>query len=287
MRNKKSVTILVLLISILGVIAALGGILPKGGGGEYLYESIRGQVVSIYGKGLYHHMSADVAIQGIAQDYVTLFIAIPFMLLALCRSLRGSLKWRFMLAGSLNYIFLTYLFYMNMAMYNQMFLVYITLTGLSFFAFVITLLSFDLQGINDRFNKKTPTKFIGGFLIFNSIIMALLWLEVIVPPLIDGSIVPVEVQHYTTLTVQAFDLSLFLPFSFVSGLLLVRKNRYGFLFAPVYLVFLSLLMVALIAKVVAMAMAGVNVVPAIFIISCIALTAITCGAILIKNINEN
>lgn len=33
-----------------------------------------------------------------------------------------------------------------------------------------------------------------------------LWLGVVVPPLVDGSIYPKELQHYTTLVVQGFDL---------------------------------------------------------------------------------
>ncbi len=287
MQNKKIISTLVIFICFFAIIATLAGILSKGGSGEYEFKSIHGQTVTIYGKGLYQHMSADVAIQGIAQDYVTLLIAIPFLLFALYRSRTGLLRGKFMLAGVLNYIFLTYLFYMNMAIYNSMFLVYVTLTGLSFFALVLTLISIETNVLLSIFNKNTPVKFIGGFLIFNAISIALLWLSVVVPPLLDMSIVPLAVQHYTTLTVQAFDLSLFLPISFVAGFLLIRKNKFGYLTAPVYLVFLSLLMTALIAKIIAMAMAGVNVFPAIIIIPCIALVAIVCGVILIKNINEN
>ncbi|HCE54832.1 MAG TPA: hypothetical protein DER05_07430 [Lutibacter sp.] len=286
MKNKKVITILVILIAILSLIATLTGIFSKGGSGEYEYKSIRGQTVKIYGEGVYHHMSSDVAIQGIAQDYVTLLIGIPFLLLALNRFRTQSLKGKFLLAGVLNYTFLTYLFYMNMAMYNSLFLVYVALTGLSFFALVLTLLSVETDQLPDIFNKNTPVKFIGGFLIFNAVSIALLWLGVVVPPLLDKSIVPLAVQHYTTLNVQAFDLSLFLPISFVAGLLLIRKSKFGYLIAPVYLIFLSMLMIALIAKIIAMALSGVNVIPAIFFIPCIAVVAMVCSIILLKNIKS-
>lgn len=73
MQNKKVISILIILIAMFAVIATLAGIFSTGGSGEYEYKSIRGQTVTIYGEGLYKHMSADVAIQGIAQDYVTLF----------------------------------------------------------------------------------------------------------------------------------------------------------------------------------------------------------------------
>lgn len=287
MKNTKTITTLVLLTALLAAIAAAAGVFTTQGSGSFEFKTIHDQMVTIYGKGLYQYMSADVAIQGIAQDYITLFLAIPLLLLSLFWARKGSLKGRFILAGTIGYIFLTYLFYMNMAMYNSLFLVYVSLTGLTFFALVLTLLSININQLPQVFNKPLPTKFIGGFLIFNASCIALLWMSVVVPPLIDKTIVPLSVQHYTTLTVQAFDLSLFLPISFVSGLLLIRKHKFGFLMAPVYLVFLSLLMTALIAKIVAMALAGVNVVPAIVIIPCIAFVSIGCGFILIRNINMN
>lgn len=287
MQYKKTISTLVTCIALLASIAAAVGIFTSQGSGSYEFKTIHGQTVTIYGKGLYRHMSADVAIQGIAQDYITLFLAAPLLLMALFWARRGSLKGKFILAGTLGYVFLTYLFYMNMAMYNSFFLVYVCLTGLSFFALALTLLSININQIPQVFSKPVPIKFIGGFLIFNSLCITLLWLSVVVPPLVDKTIVPLAVQHYTTLTVQAFDLSLFLPISFVSGLLLIKKHKFGFLMAPVYLVFLSLLMTALIAKIVAMALAGVNVIPAIVIIPFIALISIGCGFILIKNINLN
>ena len=287
MKNTKTITTLVLLTALLAAIAAAAGVFTTQGSGSFEFKTIHDQMVTIYGKGLYQYMSADVAIQGIAQDYITLFLAIPLLLLSLFWARKGSLKGRFILAGTIGYIFLTYLFYMNMAMYNSLFLVYVSLTGLTFFALVLTLLSININQLPQVFNKPLPTKFIGGFLIFNASCIALLWMSVVVPPLIDKTIVPLSVQHYTTLTVQAFDLSLFLLISFVLGLLLIRKHKFGFLMAPVYLVFLSLLMTALIAKIVAMALAGVNVVPAIVIIPCIAFVSIGCGFILIRNINMN
>ena len=287
MKNTKTITILVLLIALLAAIAAAAGILTNQGSGSYEFKTIHDQTVTIYGKGLYQHMSADVAIQGIAQDYITMLLAIPLLLLSLFWARKGSLKGRFILAGTIGYIFLTYLFYMNMAMYNSFFVVYVSLTGLTFFALVLTLLSININQLPQVFNKPLPTTFIGSFLILNALCIALLWLSVVVPPLIDKTIVPLSVQHYTTLTVQAFDLSLFLPISFVSGLLLIRKHKFGFLMAPVYLIFLTLLMTALIAKIVAMDLAGVNVVPAIFIIPCIAIVSIGCVYILIRNINMN
>ena len=129
MKNKKVISVLVIVVAIIAIIAASSGIFSHGGNGQYDYQSIRGKTVTIYGDGLYRHMSADVAIQGIAQDYVTLFLAVPLLLISLIFAIKGSLRSRFLLAGILNYFLLTYLFYLEMAMYNEMFLAYVILTG--------------------------------------------------------------------------------------------------------------------------------------------------------------
>ncbi len=286
-KNKKNITILVLLIAFIAGIASSAGIYTNSGNGTYEYLSIRGKSIQIYGKGLYHHMSSDVAIQGIAQDYITLFIAIPLLLIALYFAWKGSLRGRFVLAGVLYYFFVTYIMYLEIAMYNAMFLGYVLLIGCSFFAIAILLLSFHTERLPLAFNESTPVKFTGGFLIFNSIMIGLLWLSVVIPPLIDGSIIPDSVQHYSTLTVQGLDLALFLPIGLVSGALLRKRNPLGYLLGTINLIFLPILMTALTAKLIAMAHHGVNVIPAVFIIPVILAISAICGILLLKNIKVN
>lgn len=292
MKNRKTIVVLVIIIILFSFIASLSGILTSKNfdGYQYEFQSIHGQIVDVFGKGVYQHMSSDVAIQGIAQDYVTLFIGLPVLLFVLFLTRKNTLKSKLLLAGILCYFFLTYLFYMNMAMYNSLFLIYIVLTGSTFFALTLTLLSIDLNTLPFMFRSITPTKFIGGFLMFTASIIALLWLSILVPPLIDNSIIPQSVEHYTTLTVQGFDLSLFHPITFISGYLLVKKKNFGYLLAPVMLVFLSLLMIALVAKIIAISISGGNVMPAVIIVPVISIIALLSAFLIFKNIiktNEN
>ncbi len=231
-------------------------------------------------------MSADVAIQGIAQDYVTLFIGIPLLLIALQGYRKNSIRAHFVLTGILGYFFVTFLFYTAMGMYNIMFLGYVTLLGSSFFSLFLSLSALDISKIPQYFSKKTPNKFVGRFLIFNSTAISFLWLSIIIPPLFDGTIYPVDLKHYTTLIVQGFDLGLLLPVCFVVGLLLVKRKPTGYLFATTYIVFLSLLMTALTAKIIAMAMNDVNVIPVIFIIPTLNIITIICVYLMITNIQN-
>lgn len=287
MRYKNSVTVLSAIIIVLAIIAASVGIFSSGGSGPYEIESVRGEMVTVYGEGIYKHMSVDVAPQGIAQDYITLFIGVPLLFIALVWARKGSIKGRFLLAGTLGYFLVTYLFYLVMGMYNILFLVYTALLGTTFFAFAQTLLSFDLSTLSNRFDASTPVKWLGGFLIFNSIAIGLMWLGVVGPPLLDGSVIPVQVEHYTTLIVQGLDLGLLLPLSFVAGLLFMQKRPFGYLLTPVYYVFLSILMTALTAKIIAMGMLGQNIIPAIIIIPLVNLIAIAGSVVILKHMAES
>ncbi|MGM0462809.1 MAG: hypothetical protein ACQEQ4_10385 [Fibrobacterota bacterium] len=213
-------------IALLSGVAASIGIFYHGGGGSFVYHSIRGHDVMIFGKGLYRHMPVDVAVQGIGQDYVTLFIAIPLLLLSLIGYRKKSIRSLFLLSGVLGYFLVTYLFYTAMAMYNFMFLCYVALLGLSFFGVCISARALEFSD-TFHFSEKTPAKAVGVFLMFNAISIAFLWLGIVVQPLIEGSIYPVELNHFTTLIVQGFDLGVLLPISFVIGFMLFRKKKIG------------------------------------------------------------
>ncbi len=287
MKNKKIINLLVFLIIPAALLAAGLGIKPaKELPRHYQYQSIRGEEVLIYGKGLYRHMSAEVGPQGIAQDYVTFFVAVPLLTIALFWANKGSLKGRFLLSGTLAYFLITYLFYLMMAMYNALFLLYAFLLSASFFTFSLTLLSFDLKGLSQKFTSQTPIKLIGGFLVFNSSTIGSLWLSLVLPPLFDGSIIPVEVEHYTTLVVQGLDLALLLPLAFVTGWLLIKRQPWGYLLGPICTIFLSLMMLALTAKIIVMGLLYYNIVPAIFIIPAFLGLAVLSSILLLKNIKE-
>lgn len=284
MRNRTIVLVLGILIALGAAAASIAGIFTHGGSGPETIRSFRGYDVELYGYGLYRHMSSDVAIQGIAQDYVTLFLCVPLLILSLIKTRRYSLRWHFVLAGVLHYFLLTYLFYLGMAMYNEAFLLYVFLLSASFFAFALVISGFDVQKLPERFSSKVPRKAAGSFLIFIPASMAFLWLSVVVPPLLSGTIIPAETAHYTTLIVQGFDLAIFLPLGFVSGLLLLQNRPWGYLMASITLLFLPLLMTALVAKIIAMGMHGVNIIPVVFIIPVFDALALTFGLGMLRTV---
>lgn len=284
MKHKKIIIVLVILIIALSALATVFGILSNDDNSQYIYTSIRGEEVVIHGAGVYKHMSADVAIQGIAQDYITLFVGIPLLSIALYFAMKGSTRGLFILSGVLGYFLLTYLFYTAMAMYNVLFLAYVFLLGFSLFAFILSLSSYSVTSINDIFLSKGLIRKAGIFLIINSTMIGLLWLGSIIPPLIDGTVYPNDLQHYTTLIVQGFDLGIFLPMGFVAGISAIKNKSYGYLFTTIYIIFLVLLMSSLTSKIIFMANAGANVIPAIFVMPAVGLISLVFSILLIRNI---
>ena len=262
----KKLVFLVLSMGILAAAAALGGICSSGGEGPWEHLSVRDERIFIYGRGIYRHMSAEVAPQGIAQDVVTLFLGVPFLLWSLWKNRRGDFRHALLLGGAVLYVFVTYTFYLAMGTYNAFFLVYAALAGMGVFALLLALSRIPLQELFQAYQGTKIHRAGGAFLIFSALAVGVLWLGIILPPLFSGSVIPPEVAHYTTLIVQGFDLAFLLPISFVLGVQLFRCTPLGLLGGAVYLVFLSLMMIALTAKVAAMGILGYNVIPVVYII---------------------
>ena len=104
------VNVLSLMIILLAGVAAIIGICSNQVMGvDAIFESVRGETIELYGKGVYAYDSVSVAAQGKAQDVITAFIALPALLIALItkKTKRGS----FMLIGILSYIIYTYTSY--------------------------------------------------------------------------------------------------------------------------------------------------------------------------------
>ena len=100
MKTQRIITLLVLCIVVFSLVATAAGIFSNEGPGPYEHTSVRGETVLIYGNGIYQHMSAEVAPQGIAQDVITMFLGIPLLLIGLYFSQKGSLRGRILLAGT-------------------------------------------------------------------------------------------------------------------------------------------------------------------------------------------
>jgi hypothetical protein len=275
-------TWVVLTLAGLAAFSAAYPLIEQSGPGAMTHVSVRGEEVVLYGLGPYRHMPADVAVQGLAQDVVTLAIGVPFLLLSLGWARRGSRAGYLALTGAVGYLLVQYVMYLAMATYNELFLVWVALVLFSFQALVRLLLAAPTSTFAIPAPHRVARRFVGAFLLLNGALIALLWLSVIVPPLLAGTLYPAGLAHLTTMIVQGFDLALFLPPSLLAGHAYWTRRPLGDLLAPAYAIFLSLQMTALLAKIVWMARVGVSAGPALVIIPLMLLGAIVSACVALR-----
>ncbi|MRN54495.1 hypothetical protein [Paenibacillus monticola] len=288
MKHMRTVTILSVLISVLAAVAAGYGLFSgsSGSGDEYTFTTLWGEAVQIYGTGVYSHESVSMAAQAKGQDAVTLLMAIPLLLISLLMTAKGLVKGRLLLAGTLGYFLYTYASYSFLAMFNPLFLVYVMLLSASFFAFILTLLSFDKDRLHTYFKKSFPAKALGSFLLFIAFMILMLWLGKIINPLLSGT-VPEGLEHYSTLVIQALDLAIVVPVATVTGILLIRRQPIGYLMAAVVIFKAVTLLTAISAMLVAMVVAGEEVSSAeLVIFPVFNVGVIVCMIILLRNVIE-
>jgi hypothetical protein len=286
MKHKKSIIVLVCLIVVLSGIACFAGLLLNNGTGEYEFQSINNEIIKIFGKGLYKYDSVSVVAQGKASDFVTLVFAIPLLIISLILSNKGSFRARLLLSGTLGYFLYTYMSYTFLWMYNPFFIVYVLLMSASFFAFVLSIMSYDIKNIPSMFSEKLPVKFLGGFQFFLAFAIGMLWLSKIAPSIFNRS-VPVGLEHYTTLVIQGMDLGLIVPTAILSGILLIRKKPFGYLLSSVIILKGITMLTAITAMIINMVLSGVEInIIEVMIFSTFDLLAIVSMIILLGNISK-
>jgi hypothetical protein len=247
------------LIGALALVATLSGILTGFGQHHRTFLSLRGETITIQGGGLYGYESVSGASQAIGQDFVTLMIAIPLLVLATTLALRGSVRGLVLRAGALLYFTYTYLLMAFGGAYNPLFLVYVALFSASLFAFVLSVLAIDPGQLRARVSGRFARRPVAWTLIGFASLLTVLWLGRILPSLF-GTAPPSGLESYSTLFVQAGDLGIVVPLCVLSGILLLRRSATGFMLTGVMLVKGATLGLALIGMMIAMKLLGVQVV---------------------------
>jgi len=226
-------------IALLGAMAA---------GSSLLFDSV------------YERDTEHFGTQAISQDWVTLFIAVPAILILGWYAYKGSFSARLMWHGVAFYFAYTYTIAVFMVRFNALFLVYTALLGCSIFAVAGGLAALDWSSVTpERFGKKWPRK---GTIVFLLCIVAtftLLWLSDIVPALLAGTM-PESLSESETPTngVQVLDLAMMLPMAGLTAWWLLRRESKGYVFAIGLVAYVCLLGVALAAMIIGLAIADLS-----------------------------
>lgn len=256
--NQTWITGVAILEAFLAVVVTVAGIATAFGHVHLTFVSLWGQTVTIQNGGLYSHESVSMAAQGVGMDLVTLLVVTPLLLLGGFVGARGSLRGQLLRVGAFFYFTYAYLVILFGVVYNPLFLVYVVMLSAGIAGLVLSLLSVDAARLPELISPTFRRRTIGWTVVGVNIMFLLLWLSRIVPS-IGTSKPPVGLETYTTLSVQAADLSIVIPLSILTGVLLLRHHPVGYLLAAPVLFFLATMGLALAGMVAAMALMGTQV----------------------------
>ena len=207
----------------------------------------------------YARNTTSFAAQGIGQDIVNLFIVAPLLLLSTILYYKGNKKAMFLWAGLLSYILYSYVIYGFAQPFNFLFLVYCAILGISFYAFMYFVISKINGAIKDWYEEKFPKRAVIIYFVIIAALFYFVWLSEVVPALLNDEIPESIIENGTTTNpVHVLDLSILLPALLITGIFLFRDNKFGYLLAPILLVFLTFMALAVIGMIIAMIILGVE-----------------------------
>ncbi|GAA1750958.1 hypothetical protein GCM10009767_07410 [Kocuria aegyptia] len=246
------------LIAVLAGIAAAVGLLQQGGPGPFPVETVRGQVAEISGYGLYRYDTVFTAAGSQATDLVTLVAGLPLLLAATLGWWRGSTRAGLVLLGTLGYFLYVYAGYaLGAIAYNELFLLYVVAFSAALYAFVLVFAAFFRQDPDRLFPPGTPRRGPAVLMFASTVVLVVVWGIPLVNAAVTGA-APEGLGPYSTEFTEALDLAVITPATVWAGVLILRRDRRGYLIAVSLLVLEILLAPLIIAQTVLQLRAGVT-----------------------------
>ncbi|MCZ2839165.1 hypothetical protein [Modestobacter sp. VKM Ac-2985] len=246
------------LVAAVGAAVAATGVLRRPTGEPLQVVTPRGQTVQLAGDGLYRFDTVFTAAGNTGVDAVVLTLGVPLLLASWLHHLRGSPRGSLLLTGALGH--LAYVS-ANQALgvaYNPLYLAYVALLSASLVGFAAALAATDraaLQAVAD--DAGLPHRTLSRFLITSAAVTALVWLQPLVSALLQGT-APALLDVYTTPVTYSLDLAIVVPAAALAGLLVRRRDPFGYLIAAPLLVTIVMLLPTIALSTLFQAQAGIT-----------------------------
>jgi hypothetical protein len=225
------------------------------------FRTVRGDTVQLYGHGLYQYDTLFFGAGNRGTDVVTLFVAVPLLLVCLVLYRRGSLRGRLLLIGILTYVLYVYASLAFGTAYNALFLVYVAVFSASLFALLLTFTSIDQEAFESRHSSRLPSRGPAVFMFASAAVLIVVWLGLGLLPAMMAGRPPKLLDSYTTVATYVLDLGIITPATFITGLLLLRRKALGYLMTFSLLGIILMLVPTIIAQTVSQLSAGVSLTP--------------------------
>lgn len=180
--------------------------------------------LGIFRSDLYHD-NAFVKTAWLANDWVTLLVAIPALLMTMILSRRKEIKAELIWIGLLGYFFYNYAFYLFGAVFNSLFLPYVFICSLSFFSI---LGFFSILPVHTLVFEPKTTRWVNVFLLLLSVMLCLIEIPPCIQFVTAGKIPELNLKTgHPTNIVYALDLTFIVPCMLIAAILNFRKNVWG------------------------------------------------------------
>jgi hypothetical protein len=247
--------VLIRVIVVLVVAAAGTGLVWSDGGASSTYVTPRGETVQLYGTGLYRYDSLLAGAGHRGVDAALLLLAVPLLVVAGAFHRRGSQRGTLVLTATLAAVLYVYVTLALGASYNELLLVYTTVTAASTLALAQVVPTIDLHRLRAGHPARAANA-VGVFLIVVGIMTAVVWLILIVGPHLTHS--PPALGGATTYFTPAIDFAFVIPGIVLAGILIRRRHRTGYVLAVPLLGILVFLGPAMVGQTISHALAGLS-----------------------------
>lgn len=251
----KTLTWLVPLVAFLAFIAAGTGLFLPGGEAPFIFTTLRGHQVMMFGRGIYQNDSLLVGAALRGTDAVTLLISLPLLVFFYWKSRHGSQNTSLAMIGVLFYFLYNGASLTFSVAFNPLFLVYSALFSTSLFAVIIAMTTFDVKVLAKRVQPGFPHRGTAAFLITAGFGTLLIWLSEIIVSLFKGS-APEIMGPYTTLFTHGFDSAVISPTVILAGIFLMRRKPLGYLLTAPVLILCTLIGIVVIAQTICQTLEG-------------------------------
>lgn len=208
-------------------------------------------------KSTYARETPSYALQGRGQDIENCVAAVA-LLIAISFVSKGSVKAYLVWMGVLVALIYSYVVYAFAVHFNNLFLVYVAILGLSFYTLVGSVMRLHLESLQPSLAATTKARLVSVFLLPVAFLFYFQWLGEDIPALVMGKVPQsVIVNGVLTNPVHVLDIGLLLPAMIITAILLWRRKLLGYILAIPLLIFTILTGIGILAIFVVMSMKGI------------------------------
>ncbi|XLS30672.1 hypothetical protein ACJD0Z_07550 [Flavobacteriaceae bacterium M23B6Z8] len=174
--------------------------------------------------------------QWMGQDVVTLFIAVPILLISRYKALtKNCYRWDLVLTGTLFYLVYTYSFYTLVAGLTFLYLFHLVIFSLALFLLLVSVY---------RLTQKERVWNLSGWMTYNavvvffafmSIVLSILWISDIISHLTISDFKSGTPDGKPPMIIYTLDLAIIIPLMIIAVMGNLKKHAYGIILSGVML----------------------------------------------------